>query len=127
MAQAWLEDLGDEPLSQCDLAEAWERMQDASSPPPRWQSAWLDYGPATPVLELRDGSPTLTVVLEEDWPRLKDPNNKTDLAEVALPMPVRPGDDWQLKQNDKAVDFNGVPIAKMESVAYDPRRGGEWL
>ncbi|MEQ8785539.1 MAG: CRISPR-associated helicase Cas3' [Pirellulaceae bacterium] len=129
-SKSWLEAIGDEPCSQRDLADAWERLAEGDSPcaPPRWQSAWLDYGPATPVLELRDGSPTLTVILEEDWPRLCSPDNATALAEVALPMPIRPGDDWQLRdREDRPLEFAGVPVAKADKIDYDPQRGAQWL
>ncbi|WP_166822008.1 CRISPR-associated helicase Cas3' [Thalassoroseus pseudoceratinae] len=130
ISQEWLETLGSKPISQRDLAEAWEslEMSRSSTEPPRWQSAWLDYGPATPVLELRDGSPTLTIVLEEDWPRLKDPQCAADLVEVAVPMPVRPGNDWQLQDSlGRPVEFNGVAVARSSSYQYDPHRGAQWL
>jgi hypothetical protein len=93
-------------------------------PGPHNQSAWLDFGPATPVLELREGSPNVTVVLEEDWQALKD--GKKTLAEVALPMPVPPArrggkpSEWQVGE------FNGVPVARKDAIDYNPERGARW-
>ena len=132
-ARQWLSDLGDGELSQKDLADAWIIMQETSAEVPRYQSAWLDFGPATPVLELREGSPSITVVLEEDLPALKSkgPSKKT-LAEVALPMPVPPAKkggqpfDWQLRDAGGLVNHNGVPVARNDAIDYDPKRGATW-
>jgi CRISPR-associated endonuclease/helicase Cas3 len=130
-AERWLARLGDGQLSQADLATAWEELQEGDAEVPRYQSAWLDFGPATPVLELREGSPSLTVVLEEDYPGLKARNKR--LAEVALPMPVPPGKrggkpfDWQLKDGrGQRCAFNGVPVAREDAIVYDPQRGAIW-
>ena len=123
-AKRWLEKVSNGPQSQLDLAQAWERLQDPDAQVPRYQSAWLDFGPATPVLELREGSPSLTVVLHEDWAGLRA-ESKT-LPEVAIPMPNPPGKrgdrpfDWQ------AGEFNGVPVVRDDALKYDPERGAEW-
>jgi len=114
----------DRNLSQAVLAAAWEKLQETDADVPRYLSAWLDFGPATPVLELREGSPNVTVVLEQDWAALKA-GEKT-LAEVALPMSVPPVKrdkrpfDWNIGQH------NGVPVAHKEAITYDPERGATW-
>lgn len=124
-ARKWLEKLGGGPLNQRDLAEQWEQF-DTVTAPPRWQSAWLDYGPANPVLELREGSPNITVIMEEDLPALK--KRSVMLAEVALPMPLQRGAEWQRTNSaGKPDEFNGVPVARTGSIDYSPTRGARWL
>jgi CRISPR-associated endonuclease/helicase Cas3 len=126
LATQWLESLGTKPLSQRDLAQGWEKLANErdSQPPKRWQSAWIDYGPANPVLELREGSPSVTVIMEEDWRELT--KERGDIAKVAVPMPIRRTDDWQLECEGHGVDYNGVPVAKAEAIHYSESRGAEW-
>jgi hypothetical protein len=84
------------------------------------ESAWLDGGPVTQVLELREPSPGITVVLEEDVPALA--SGRKALARVALPMPPPPrGLRWR-----EWDDFRGVPVAPAGAVEYHPQRGGRW-
>jgi CRISPR-associated endonuclease/helicase Cas3 len=123
-ARAWLRELGNDDLSQADLAAVWEKLQDARADVPRYQSAWLDFGPATPVLELREGSPNVTVVLEQDWAALKAGNKR--VAEVALPMPVPPPKRGNKRFEWQAGEFNGVPVARKDAIVYDPQRGATW-
>lgn len=129
-ARTWLAQLGDGKLSQADLAQAWEQMQaeQHGGLPARGHSAWLDFGPETPVLELREGTPGVTVVWEPDLPAL-DSGDKT-LPEVAIPMPVPPpkvGDkrfEWQV--DGYRGTYHGVPVAKKHAINYDERRGARW-
>ena len=118
-AKKWLETLGNGPLSQTDLAEKWE--EDTASRPEFVSSAWLDGGPSTQVLELREASPGLTVVLDQDWEDLK--SGTRSVTEVALPMPPPPrGMDWRKWPNE----FNGVPVAPPDLIDYDSERGAQW-
>ena len=118
-AKKWLEDLGNGPLSQTDLAKKWEEY-DTVSRPEFVGSAWLDGGPSTQVLELREASPGLTVVLDRDWADLK--NGTRSVTEVALPMPPPPrGMDWR-----KWPEFKGVPIAPPDLIDYESERGAQW-
>lgn len=118
-AKKWLETLGDSPLSQTDLAKKWEEY-DRASRPEFVGSAWLDGGPSTQVLELREASPGLTVVLYQDIEDLE--SGKKSVAEVALPMPPPPrGMDWR-----KWRDFKGVPVAPSDLIDYKPKRGAQW-
>ena len=119
-AKKWLDDaLGNGPLSQADLAEQWEEY-DTSSRPEFIASAWLDGGPSTQVLELREASPGLTVVLDRDWAGLK--NGTKSVGEIALPMPPPPrGMDWRTWP-----EFKGVPVAPPDLIDYDPKRGAQW-
>ncbi len=123
-ARAWIRQLGNGDLSQADLAAAWEKLQDGRADVARYQSAWLDFGPATPVLELREGSPNVTVVLEQDWAALKAGTKR--LAEVALPMPVPPAKRGDKRFEWQAGEFNGVPVAREDAIVYDPQRGATW-
>ena len=130
-ARKWLEKLGAGPLKQRDLATMWEAF-DPQTPPPRWQSAWIDYGPANPVLELRDGSPNITLLLEGDWERLRKlkdgASQMSGLIAATLPMPIRRNNDWQMKNHfGHPLDFKGVPVARDDSIQYDPLRGATWL
>jgi CRISPR-associated endonuclease/helicase Cas3 len=118
-ARAWLSRLGDGDLSQEQLARAWE-SEDAERRPAYVGSAWLDGGPTTQVLELREASPGVTVVLERDRQSLKE--SRKALARVARPMPPPPrGLNWREWPRTK-----GVPIAPDDVIDYDPKRGARW-
>ncbi len=130
-----LETVEGDGLSQRELAETWEAIEagadeakgeDDVEPAkvPRYASGWLDFGPDTPVLELREGSPGITVVLERDLSGLR--RGVHTLAEVAVPMPLPPrkvdGEpfDWQFGEH------RGVPVAREVAVGYDERKGATW-
>ncbi|MCI0335619.1 MAG: CRISPR-associated helicase Cas3' [Planctomycetes bacterium] len=118
-AREWLADLPTGALSQRQLAEAWER-HDAGKKPDYVASAWLDGGPVTTVLELREASQGITVVLYADARRVV--NGEAKLAEVTLPMPSPPKAlrwrDWDF--------IKGVPVAPEGSIEYDDSRGAAW-
>jgi CRISPR-associated endonuclease/helicase Cas3 len=147
-ARAWLGKLGSGALRQTDLAAKWE-AHDAEGRPAFLASAWLDGGPATEVLELREASPGITVVREQDVPaleryaerikraqreaakrreRLADSVYRVQqgekmLVQVALPMPPPPkGLDWRAP----GPPFKGVPVARDDSIDYHPERGARW-
>jgi CRISPR-associated endonuclease/helicase Cas3 len=96
---------------------AWEQSHDES--PVGIQSAWLDGGPVTTVAELRDLSPGITVLLDEDLKRARAKPN--DLQRLTLPMPVPSGLKWQQWPREK-----GLPVAPTGSIRYDRLRGAEW-
>lgn len=118
-AREWLAAMPDSPLSQRDLAETWEQ-HDAGKRPDFVASAWLDGGPTTTVLELREPSPGISVVRQEDARSIRSGTKK--LAEVIIPMPPPPrGLDWRRWDTIKR-----VPIATPELLEYDPMRGASW-
>lgn len=120
-AREWLATLSESDcqLSQRDLAQAWEQ-HDAGKKPDFVASAWFDGGPTTTVLELREASPGITVVLQEDEPRVRSGTKK--LAEVALPMPPPARDmNWRAWPMIK-----GLPVVSRELTDYDSLRGGAW-
>ena len=137
-------------LSQADLAAAWQ-SEDAETKPDFIASAWQDGGPSTTVLELREASPGITVVLEEDFPKLKryakriaelsrqgkkpteddliPRQGEEVLARMALPMPPPPKRlEWRLQINGVSQEFRGIPVARNDAFqnGYNPKRGGEW-
>jgi CRISPR-associated endonuclease/helicase Cas3 len=120
-ARAWLTALGEGPLSQDHLAKAWEDF-DKDQRPPFVAAAWLDGGPATQVLELREASPGITVVLQRDGVAVR--TGRLHPARAALPMPPPPR-PWrnQWRQWPQA---KGLPVAPTEAIAYDPQRGAQW-
>jgi len=124
-ARQWLAALGDGPLSQDDLAKAWERF-DAERRPALIPASWLDGGPATQVLELREASPGITVVLNtEKYPdAVRVRKGHISAARVALPLPPPPKrwkDEWR-----NWPEARGLPIAPAEAIDYHPERGAQW-
>jgi CRISPR-associated endonuclease/helicase Cas3 len=120
-ARQWIAVLGDGPLSQEDLAKKWEEF-DKELPPAFVAAAWLDGGPATQVLELREASPGITVMLSQDAADVRI--GRVDPVRVAIPMPppARPWKDlWR-----QWPEVNGLRIAPPESIEYDRERGARW-
>jgi CRISPR-associated endonuclease/helicase Cas3 len=120
-AQQWLAALGEAPLSQDDLAKAWEQF-DVERWPGLVPASWLDGGPQTQVLELREASPGVTVVLSTDVAAVQ--KGQVPVARVALPMPPPPKrwkDQWR-----KWPEAKGLPVAPPEAIDYDPERGAQW-
>jgi CRISPR-associated endonuclease/helicase Cas3 len=115
-ARDWFAKLADDGISQKHLAEVWEQTVDQT--PDLVPSAWLDGGPETTVKELRDGSPGITVLMEEDLVRVKA--NRKELGKLTLPMtPTKlPWQGW--------VRERGLPVAPAGTISYSKMRGAEW-
>lgn len=119
-ARAWLADLGAGKLSQADLSQGWE-AHDAIRRPDYVASAWLDGGPATTVLELREATPGITVVLERD--RTAIARGEMELMNTTLPMPPPPrGLNWR-----EWPTIKGVPVAPEGNIDYHKLRGAKWV
>lgn len=116
-AERWLACLPETRISQRDLITAWPQNGDASLT--CGGSTWIDGGPATQIAELRQGTPGITVLLEEDYERVH--NQPRQLARYVLPMPPMRSKDWKSWPR-----FRGVPIAPSGTIHYDPRRGATW-
>jgi CRISPR-associated endonuclease/helicase Cas3 len=116
--RAWLARLPQDSISQACLVSAWEQSGD---PLPQFiASAWLDGGPATTVTELREASPGITVLMDEDLGRVIA--RPKDLTRLVLPMPPPARSmNWLQWRRER-----GVPIAPDDSIVYDPMRGARW-
>ena len=120
-ARQWLRALGEGPLSQDDLGKAWEQF-DAERRPGLIPASWLDGGPSTQVLELREASPGITVVLQRD--AVKVWSGQVSVARVALPMPPPPKrwkDQWR-----NWPEATGLPVAPEEARDSCAKRGAHW-
>jgi len=118
-ARAWLDRLGYEALSQRDLVDAWTPVE--ADPTDFVASAWLDGGFHTEPIALREPSPGITVLLEEDAQQAACDARHAVYA--ALPMgPPRRTTTWR---DWKVV--RGYPVAPRTRIQYDPLRGGAWL
>lgn len=115
-ARAWIAKLPADDISQKRLADAWEQTGD--QPPNLVPSAWLDGGPVTTVTELREASPGVTVLMEEDLPRAR--GNRNDLGKLTLPMPPTKH-AWQTWPRER-----GFPVVPKGTISYDSKRGAEW-
>lgn len=124
LARRWLDALRVSDISQRDLADAWESDDEVRTRRPALvPSAWLDGGPVTDVLELREASPGITVIMAEDMSALthSDPKQRKAVTEVALPMPPPPKRfNWREWKK-----FSGLPIAPHHSIDYQ-MRGANW-
>ncbi len=128
LARRWLEhlcELDDGKLSQRHLREAWENDPEVQNRRPTYvPSAWLDGGPVTSLLELREVSPGITVIMEDDLPEVLDErsNQRKCLSELTVPMPPPPRTvnwrDWR--------QVRGVLVAPSEVIQYDAQRGAQW-
>jgi hypothetical protein len=85
-------------------------------------SAWLDGGPITTEVELREASQGITVLMQSDVGKIMTPS---DLGKFTLPMPAPPkGLDWRMWPKHK-----GIPIAPEDTIIYNEvaeLRGAEW-
>lgn len=118
VADAWLAKLPETGISQRDLSEGWE--QEGDQPPDLVPSAWLDGGPITTVSELRESSPGITVIMQEDEEIVR--KSAKAIPKHTLPMPPPPkGMNW--KDWSK---IHGIPVAPEVNISYDPLRGASW-
>jgi CRISPR-associated endonuclease/helicase Cas3 len=116
VAREWIGKLSVDGVSQTELSTTWQQTGD--KPPELVQSAWLDGGPETTVKELREGSPGITVLMEEDRPRVKA--NRKELSKLTLPMtPTKL--PWQAWPRER-----GLPVAPLGTITYSKTQGAEW-
>ncbi|HLN27216.1 MAG TPA: CRISPR-associated helicase Cas3' [Gemmataceae bacterium] len=117
-ARTWLSKLPAENISQKHLAELWEQTSD--QPPEFIASAWLDGGPTTRVNELREASPGITVLMDEDLSKVR--GKPSYFGRYALPMQPPPRRlDWKAWCRER-----GLPVAPPGTIVYDRLRGAEW-
>lgn len=119
VAREWLSKLPAAGINQRHLAEAWE--QNAENPPELVPSAWLDGGPVTTVTELREASPGISILMQEDESKVLACPRQT--GRYVLPMPPAPRSlDWRSWRRER-----GLPIAPDGTVDYDEMRGAKWI
>ncbi|ATB51321.1 CRISPR-associated helicase/endonuclease Cas3 [Corallococcus macrosporus] len=119
-ARAWLERLGTDPLSQQDLVDAWSPSTVAS--PRRASSTWLDGRFDTWPAPCRDGSPSLTVLLEKDAEDVR--TGAVSAHKVTLPMNLPP-DSFRWRAWPRAGRLP-YPIPPAHLLEYDELRGARW-
>lgn len=116
-ARIWLASLPSK-ISQADLVKGWEAMP--SQPETiRTESTWLDGGFAREVKELRQSSPGITVILEEDIPKVRA--DMPSLLEVTIPMNPRFGMDLNTWPS-----FQHAFVVNRDQIEYSELTGGEW-
>ena len=115
----WLKRLGMGGLSQSDLAQTWGSLDEGRQQRPL-ESAWIDGGFETTPRHLRESTPGLTVLLQEDATAVE--RGKIDPVRVRIPMTMpKEGLDWKKWPQ---VAFAKVPPP--ECISYDPERGARW-
>lgn len=117
-ARAWLDRLGGADLSQHDLVQAWE--QNSLALPQTTVSAWVDGVFHTEPAALRQAGRGITIVLEQDMPRLRKQPGLC--SRFAVPMNSTSSHAWKSWPRANRI----YPIAPAAAVEYDPLRGARW-
>jgi CRISPR-associated endonuclease/helicase Cas3 len=115
---AWLERLGDGPVSQKHLADAWDSSLDHQGDF-HLHSTWLDDRTSRPD-SVRGDLPGISVLLECD--RTAAAADRRRFVESVIPMNQPKRKDWPSWPR-----VRGVPVAPVEAIAYDPFRGAAWV
>jgi hypothetical protein len=119
LTESWLDQLGDQNISQQSLADAWECLN-SDRDIAGIDSAWIDGGPTTQIDSVRTASPGVTVVragTDADACRA----DSSWLARVSIPMPAPYGRGWTDWPRIK-----GVLVAPEGTLMYDSQRGAKW-
>ena len=114
----WLNRLGTKFVSQRDLAQKWGALDDERQQGPQ-ESAWIDGGFETTPRHLRDSTPGITVIIQEDAVAVE--RGLIDPVRVRIPMVMPSGPDWKKWPQ---VAFAKVPPP--ECISYNPDRGAKW-
>ncbi|TWU26516.1 putative CRISPR-associated nuclease/helicase Cas3 [Novipirellula galeiformis] len=118
LARAWLSRLGEEPISQSQLVDAW-RAIDTTSKVKAEISGWLTGGMETLVDSIRAAGYGVTVIRENDLPDVK--RNRSVVA-YTLPMNYPVSDNWRLNNFRQG----GFPVASETAIDYCPKTGAVW-
>lgn len=117
-SRLWLDHLGMKPVSQNDLAREWSALVDGTPQRPL-DSAWIDGGFESTPRHLRESSPGITILLEEDADAVR--RGEVNPVRVRIPMTTPRVLDWKRWPE---VAFSKVPPS--ECVSYNPERGAKW-
>lgn len=115
--RAWLERVGNGPLSQKHLADAWDSSLDPQGDF-HLHSTWLDERTSRSD-SVRGDSPGISVLLECD--RTAAASDRRRFVASVIPMNQPKRKDWPAWPC-----VRGVPVAPLEAIAYDPYRGAAW-
>lgn len=118
-AKAWLETLGDGPISQFDLTDQWKSQPTAVERRSN-QFIWLDGGFITEPRPLREASPGIEIILRRDFDDVKTKRRRPEEVRIPMPMPKDPA--WRAWPDEVA--FCKVPPD--DRIDYDETRGARW-
>ena len=119
-ARQWLEKLGNRPLSQADLINAWNSDITTNHHQELGQ-IWLDGGFETEPRSLRDASPSIFVIRPEDVEAIKAKEVRIEAVRIPMPVPRRES-GW--KQDWEEIGFCKVPPHGV--LQYDAQKGARW-
>lgn len=119
-ARAWLKQLGSSPLSQSDLAEAWTKSADSRPIQLNLNLNWQCGGAHTVPGQIRDGGAGIAVLLSTDEAGVRD--GSVPISSVLVPM-LRPKRQHNWRSWKRV---RGFPVAPLDLVNYDARRGAAW-
>ncbi len=114
-ARDWLARLGDGPLSQQDLLDDWQ--QDSRNQGGNASAYWLDEDLWTRPGSIREPTPGMSVLLEEDWPKVQ--RREYPASACLIPMPPK-------SQRRGLLERGHLLIAPSTLITYDPLRGAAW-
>ena len=117
LARAWLASLGQKPLSQSHLVDAW-RAIDKTAKVRVVPSGWLTGGMETPVDSIREAGYGVTVIREAD---LQHSQVDGSVVQYTLPMNYPRSDNWSLPFRRA-----GFPVASDSAIDYCPQTGAVW-
>ena len=121
----WLSALAGRPVSQRDLAAEFEKL-DSALPPDAVKSAWLDSGPLSYQMPLREGDHSISALLPKDAPHCKDSRGRPVMSEVtrrSLPMPL----SRHVADNVGGWERIGSAFAVPDGyIDYSEETGGTW-
>lgn len=124
-ARQWLKDLGELPLCQSDLVAAW-RPKPLDPTTKDVPFIWFDGGFETSASPLREGSPGIEIILEEDAANVRGrvivDGRVVTPEEVRIPMTMPKDGGWR---NWQEAGFCKVP--PKDAIEYSKRRGARWV
>ncbi len=123
-AKGWLALLGEKPVSQKDLAAAFEAM-DQGGPVKKCESKWLDGGPFSEPGLVREAEMSIPVVRQEDSRPCFDSRGRPVMKEItryAVPMPLRQVAKEISGWRKAAYAF----VAPAGRISYSKDWGAEW-
>lgn len=121
----WLSALAGRPVSQRDLAAEFEKL-DSALPPDAVKSAWLDFGPLSFQVPLREGDHSVQALLPSDAPHCKDDKGRPRMPEVvrrSLPMPLGRQVSAEIGGWERIGSAFVVPEGYID---YSKETGGTW-